>query len=129
MAIGPARIGGLLAVVAFVMLLTSQNTAATTPPRDDYRPAVMRMEYTAGDLTAVVHAPRTLVGVRELVLGFRGSDAYAEELAREGFVVVLADDRLSLDGHRALWRELAAGAGPLAERFSGFAGHFVVAEP
>ncbi|HEX7306270.1 hypothetical protein [Lentzea sp.] len=129
MAIGLKGVGGVLTAVALAMVLNPQNTAATTPPHDDYRPAVMRMEYDAGGLTAVVHSPRTLVGVRELVFGFRGGDAYAEELARQGFVVVLADDRLSLDGHRELWRELDDGAGPLAERFRGFAGHFVVAKP
>ena len=133
MAIGPKGVGGVLALVALMMVLTSLSTplttAATTPPDDGYRPAVVRMEYETGDLAAVVHSPRTLVGVRQLVFSFRGNDAYAEELARQGFVVVLVGDRLTLDGHRALWRELGGGAGPLAERFRGFAGHFVVEEP
>ncbi|MFD9702890.1 hypothetical protein [Lentzea sp. NPDC059081] len=129
MAIGPGRIGGLLALVVFAMVLTAQSTAATTPPHADDVPAVMRMEYRENGLTAAVHAPRTLVGERKLVLSFRGGDAYAEELARQGFVVVLVDDRLALDGHRDLWRELARGGGPLVERFSGFVGHVVVAEP
>ncbi len=129
MAIGPVRLGGLVAVVALAMVLIPHTTAATTSPDDSRRPAVMTMEYETGGLTAVVHSPRTLVGVRRLVFSSRGNDLYAEELARRGFVVVLTDDRLSLDGHRELWRDLAGGGGPLAERFRGFAGHFTVVEP
>jgi hypothetical protein len=34
-----------------------------------------------------------------------------------------------LTRHVELWRELSGAEGPLAERFRGFAGHFVVAEP
>lgn len=128
MAIGP-RGGGILAVVVLSMLLTSGETSAITPPPTGYRPAVMRWEYETGGLAAVVHSPRTLVGARQVVFGFLGNDLYAEELARQGFVVVLPDDRLSADGHRELWRGLSRGEGPLAERFPGFSGHLVVAEP
>ena len=58
--------GRLLVGIAFAMVLTAPSTAASTSVRD-YRPAVMTLEYTAGDLNAVVHAPRTLVGTRPLV--------------------------------------------------------------
>ncbi len=118
----------VLVAVVCAMVLTAPSTAATTS-LDDYQPAIMRMEYAVGDLTAEVHAPRTLVGVLPLVFNFRGYDYLARDMARRGFVVVLVSDRLSLDRHAQLWRELDAGAGPLAERFRGFARHFSVAEP
>ncbi|SDF34000.1 hypothetical protein SAMN05216553_101162 [Lentzea fradiae] len=128
MAIRSTGVGGILAVALFSMLLTSPLTAATTPPHTGYRPAVTRMAYETGDLAAVVHSPRTLVGVRQVVFSFRGNDAYAEELARQGYVVVLPSDRLVADAHRDLWRALARGEGPLAQRFGGFAGHVTLAE-
>ncbi|WP_143138460.1 hypothetical protein [Lentzea waywayandensis] len=109
-------------------MLTAQSTAAA-PSQDDYRPATTTTRYEAGSLTGVVHAPRTLVGMLPMVFHFRGSDVYAQELARQGFVVVLVDDRFSLDRHRELWRGVVAGTGPLAERFGRFAGHLAVAEP
>lgn len=119
-------IGRVLVAVAVAMMLTSPSTAATTSG-DDYSPAVMRMDYAVGDLTAHVHAPRTLVGVRPLVFGFH--DDLARESARQGFVVVVVDDRWSVAAHEELWRELNAGGGPLAERFAGFVGNVAVAEP
>ena len=118
----------VLGVVVLAMVLTAQSTAATTPVRH-YQPAVMRMEYTAGDLNAVVHSPRTLVGTMSLVFNFRGNDDYARSLAQEGFIVVLVSDRTALSRHVELWRQLSETEGPLVERFRGFAGHFVVAEP
>jgi hypothetical protein len=129
MAIRPTTIGRSAAVVAFALLLTAPAVAAPTPARHD----VTRVEYSLGDrafqvpgfhtapdgpvadieLTAVVHAPRTLVGKRPLVLlahgywqpckdgtwawpcpggdafpSYRGYDYLGEELARQGFVVV-----------------------------------------
>ena len=120
--------GRLLVGIAFAMVLTAPSTAASTSVRD-YRPAVMTLEYTAGDLNAVVHAPRTLVGTRPLVFNFRGYDYIAQSLAAQGFVVVLVSDRTALSRHVDLWRELGEGKGPLAERFGGFTGHFSVAEP
>lgn len=116
-------IGRLLVTVACAMVLTAPNTAATTSSQD-YRPAVMRMEYAAGELTAVVHAPRTLVGLRPLVFNRSGYDYRARELARQGFIVVLVSDPAVLDRHVELWRDLRTGSGPLAERFRGFSGHF-----
>ncbi|MFJ8959655.1 hypothetical protein ACIRG5_09695 [Lentzea sp. NPDC102401] len=121
--------GRVLVAVACALVLTAQSTAAAPSQDDDYRPATTSTRYEAGSLTGVVHAPRTIVGVRPLVFHFRGSDVYAQELARQGFVVVLVDDRFSLDGHRALWREVVVSRGPLAERFARFAGHLAVAEP
>ena len=115
----------VLVAVACALVLTAPSTAAALPP-DDHRPATTTMKYQAGDLVAMVHAPRTLVGVRPLVLTH---DVSAQVLVRRGAVVVLVHDPSSLTRHRELWRELSAGTGPLAERFSGFAGHFSVAEP
>jgi predicted dienelactone hydrolase len=111
-----------------MMALTAPGTAASTSERDHQLP-VMTMAYTAGDLTAVVHAPRALVGTRPLVFQFRGFDDVAQSLARQGFVVVLVDDRTTLSRHAALWHALNERTGPLVERFRGFAGHFSVAEP
>lgn len=118
-----------MAAVAFAMVLTAPATTAAP----DHRPGVQRIEYSLGDrafqvpgfhtepggpvadleLTAVVHAPRTLAGKRPLVLlahgfwkpckgeqwawpcpqgdafpSYRGYDYLGEELARQGFVVV-----------------------------------------
>ncbi|MCX2947868.1 hypothetical protein [Lentzea sp. NEAU-D7] len=115
----------VLVAVACALVLTAPSTAATPPPDDD-RSATTTMTYRAGDLVAVVHAPRTLVGVRPLVLTH---DVSARVLVRRGAVVVLVHDPSSLARHRELWRELSAGTGPLEERFGGFAGHFSVAEP
>ena len=50
------------------------------------------MEYTVGTLTAVVHAPRTLVGERPIVFDYRTDDNRAQTLARRGFIVVLVSD-------------------------------------
>ncbi|MEU3643880.1 hypothetical protein AB0E59_10925 [Lentzea sp. NPDC034063] len=119
--------GRVLVAVACALVLTAQSTAAAPAQDDDYRPATMSLRYEAGSLTGVVHAPRTIVGVRPVVFNVRGSDVYAQELARQGFVVVLVDDRFSMDRHRELWR--AIGTGLLAERFGRFAGHLAVAEP
>jgi hypothetical protein len=119
--------GRLLVAVACAMVLTAPSTAATTS--QVYRPAIMRMEYTVGDLTGVVHAPRTLVGERPLVFDYRGYDVRAQELARQGFIVVLVSEPAVLTRHLEMWRDLHAGSGPLAERFAGFAVHFAVAEP
>jgi hypothetical protein len=121
-------IGRLFVAVACAMVLTAPSTAAATSVRH-YRPAVMTMEYAVGDLKAVVHAPRTLVGTRPLVFGFRGYDDIARSSAQQGSIVVLVSDRTAVDRHAQLWRELNDREGPLAERFCGFAGHFSVAEP
>ncbi|KJK44537.1 hypothetical protein UK23_29000 [Lentzea aerocolonigenes] len=121
-------IGRLLVAVACAMVLTAPSTAAATSVRH-HRPAVMTMEYSVGDLRAVVHSPRTLVGTRPLVFQFHGYDEVAESLARQGSVVVLVSDRTAVDRHLELWRSLSKAEGPLAERFRGFAGHFTVAEP
>lgn len=121
-------IGRVLVAVACALLLTARSTAAA-PSQDDHRPATMTMRYETGRLTGVVHAPRTLVGVRPLVFNVLGSDVYAQELARQGIVVVQVDDRSAMERHRELWREAGAGRGPLAQRFAGFAGHVVVAQP
>jgi hypothetical protein len=118
----------ILGAVVLVMVLTAPGTAATTPVRE-YRPAVMRMEYAAGDLTAVVCSPRTLVGTRPLVFQLRGDDHRVLSLAQQGSIVVLVSDRAALSRHVELWRQLSEADGPLAERFGGFAGHFSVAEP
>ncbi|MGW6935464.1 hypothetical protein ACWGE0_35755 [Lentzea sp. NPDC054927] len=120
-------IGRLLVAVACAMVLTAPAAAATTSQVDRF--AIMRMEYTAGELTGVVHAPRTLVGERPLVFNYLGYDARAQELARQGFIVVLVSEPAVLTRHLEMWRDLHAGAGPLAERFAGFARHFAVAEP
>jgi hypothetical protein len=120
--------GRVLVAVACALVLTAQSTAAA-PSQDDYRPATTTTRYEAGPLTGVVHAPRTLVDVLPVVFQVRGSDVYAQELVRRGFVVVLVNDRFSMDQHRRLWREAGAGRGPLAERFGRFAGHLAVAEP
>ncbi|MFD4637218.1 hypothetical protein ACFWN2_07870 [Lentzea sp. NPDC058436] len=117
--------GRVLVAVACALVLTAPSTAAA-PSQDDYRPATMKMTYEVGDLVAVVHAPRTLVGVRPLVFGHEFT---APQLAQQGAVVVVVSDRWSMDRHRALWRALNERGGPLAERFAGFAGHFSVAEP
>lgn len=172
-------IGKAAAVVVMAMALTAPSTSAT--PGQDVR----KVEYSLGDrafqvpgfhtepdgpvadleLTAVVHAPRTLVGKRPLVLlahgywktcrneeewlwpcpkgdtfpSYRGYDYLAEELARQGFVVV----SLSANGvnagelgqpadvaraalmskHLEMWRDLNEGRGPLAGRLRGFTGH------
>lgn len=121
-------IGRLLVAVACAMVLTAPSTAVATSSQV-YRPAIMRMEYTVGDLTGVVHAPRSLVGERPLVFNDRGYEVRAQVLARQGFIVVLVSDTAVLNRHLEMWRDLHAGSGPLAERFAGFAGHFAVAEP
>ncbi|WP_439656597.1 hypothetical protein ACSHWB_29855 [Lentzea sp. HUAS TT2] len=121
-------IGRVLVAVACALMLTAQSTAAA-PSQDDYRPAIMTMRYDAGELTGVVHAPRTLVGVRPVVFNVLGSDAYAQDLARRGIVVVQVGDPSALEQHRELWRDLRVGKGPLALRFGGFTGHLAVAEP
>lgn len=121
-------IGRLMAAVACAMVLTAPSTAAATSVRHHHY-AVMTMEYAVGDLKAVVHAPRTLVGLRPLVFNFPGFDEIAQSLAQRGSVVVLVSDRTAVDRHVELWRSLSRGAGPLGERFHGFAGHLVVAEP
>ncbi|PWK82827.1 hypothetical protein C8D88_11277 [Lentzea atacamensis] len=128
MAIVPRGIGAVVAAVALAMVLTAPSAAATTAVRE-HRPAVMKMEYTVGDLNAVVHSPRALVGTLPLVFSFRGNDDYAQSLAQQGSVVVLVSDRIAVDRHRELWRQLSEAGGPLVERFRGFAGHFAVAEP
>ncbi|SMC97860.1 hypothetical protein [Lentzea albidocapillata] len=115
----------VLVAVACALVLTAPSTVAAPSP-DDHRPATMTMTYQAGDLAAVVHAPRTLVGVHPLVFTH---DISATVLVRRGAVVVLVPDPSSLTRHRELWRELSSGTGPLAERFGGFAGHFSVAQP
>src|SRR5687767_5256183 len=114
-------IGRLLAAVACAMVLTAPSTAAATSMRHHHHSAVMTMEYAVGDLKAVVHAPRTLVGVLPLVFHFRGFDEIAQSLAQRGSVVVLVSDRTALDRHVELWRSLSRGEGPLVERFRGFA--------
>ncbi|GLY51540.1 hypothetical protein [Lentzea sp. NBRC 102530] len=118
-------IGRVVVAVACALALTAPSTAAA-PAQEESRPATTTMTYEIGDLTAVVHAPRTLVGARPLVLT---SEISAQRLVRQGAVVVLVHDRSALPRHRELWRELSAGTGPLAERFAGFAHHVVVAEP
>ncbi len=133
MAHGPDEIvsmalGRLLVAVACAMVLTAPSTAATTSVRH-YRPAVMTMEYAVGDLHAVVHSPRTLVGTRPLTFHFRGYDEVAESLARQGSVVVVVSDPTAVDRHLRLWRDLSEAKGPLAERFRGFAGHFAAPRP
>lgn len=117
--------GRVLVAVACALVLTAPSTAAA-PSQDDHRPATMTMTYRVGDLVAVVHAPRTLVGMRPLVLT---SDLAAQALVRRGAVVVRVTDPSALERHRELWRELGSGTGPLAPRFGGFAGHFSVAQP
>ena len=84
-------IGRLLAAVACAMVLTAPSTAAASSVRH-YQPAVMTMEYTVDGLHAVVHAPRTLVGARPLVFGFRGYEEVARSSARQGSVVVVIDE-------------------------------------
>lgn len=121
-------IGRLLVAVACAMVLTAPSTAAATSVRHHHS-AVMTMEYAVGDLKAVVHAPRTLVGLRPLVFHFHGFDEIAQSLAQRGSVVVLVSDRTAVDRHAELWRSLSEGEGPLVERFRGFADHFAVAEP
>ena len=121
-------IGRLMLAVACALVLTAPSTAASTSSQV-YRPAILRMEYTVGTLTAVVHAPRTLVGERPIVFDYRTDDNRAQTLARRGFIVVLVSDAAVLTRHLELWRDLHARTGPLAERFAGFAGHFAVAEP
>lgn len=167
------------AAVAVVMAMV---LAAPAGSAESHGPAVRKVEYSLGDrafqvpgfhsepggrvadleLTAVVHAPRTLVGKRPLVLlahgywqpcrgdewvwpcpagdafpSHRGYDYLAEELARQGFVVVsvsvngvnagemgeIADVARAavMSKHLELWRDLDAGRGPL--RLSGFRGH------
>ncbi|WP_394620733.1 hypothetical protein JNUCC0626_16980 [Lentzea sp. JNUCC 0626] len=118
-------IGRVVVAVACALVLTAPNTAAA-PVQEEHRPATMTMTYEVGDLAAVVHAPRTLVGARPLILT---SDISAQRLVRQGAVVVFVHDRSALPRHRELWRELGSGTGPLAERFAGFARHVVVAEP
>ncbi|MET9632325.1 hypothetical protein ABZX92_33200 [Lentzea sp. NPDC006480] len=121
-------IGRLLVAAACALVLTAPSTAAATSVRH-HRPAVMTMEYSVGDLHAVVHSPRTLVGTRPLVFQFRGYDEVAQSLAQQGSIVVLVSDRTAVDRHRELWRQLSEARGPLAERFRGFAGHYGVPEP
>lgn len=122
-------IGKAAAAVAMAMVLTAPSTSAVPEHRGDVR----RIEYSLGErafqvpgfhtepggpvadleLTAVVHAPRTLIGKRPLVLlahgywkpcqndqwtwpcpqgdpfpSYRGYDYLGQELARQGFVVV-----------------------------------------
>ncbi|GAB2831099.1 alpha/beta hydrolase family protein [Lentzea nigeriaca] len=129
MALTPRKIGAVTAAVAFAMVLTAPHTTAAP----DHGTGVRRIEYSLGDrafqvpgfhtepdgpvadleLTAVVHAPRTLIGKRPVVLlahgywkpcqddqwvwpcpsaaafpSYRGYDYLGEELARQGFVVV-----------------------------------------
>jgi hypothetical protein len=124
------KIGEAALALAFAMILTAPDISASTDHPGDVRV----VEYSLGDrafqvpgfhtepdgpvadleLTAVVHAPRTLVGKRPLVLlahgywktcrdeeqwlwpcprgdafpSHRGYDYLGEELARQGFVVV-----------------------------------------
>ncbi|MGI5500871.1 hypothetical protein [Lentzea sp. CA-135723] len=173
-------IGKAAAAVAMAMVLTAPTSSAAP----DYGSGVRKVEYSLGDrafqvpgfhsapggpvadleLTAVVHAPRTLVGKRPLVLlahgywqpcrgdqwvwpcpsgeqfpSYRGYDYLAEELARQGFVVVsvsvngvnagelgeIADVARAavMSKHLELWRDLNDGKGALAGRLSGFRGH------
>ncbi|MGW6445843.1 hypothetical protein [Lentzea sp. NPDC055074] len=121
--------GRVLVAVACALVLTAPSVAAAPSRDDDYRPATMTMRYETGWLTGVVHAPRTLVGVRPLVFNTLGTDAYAQELARQGIVVVQVNDPSAMERHRQLWRDVKEGRGPLAQRFAGFAGHVAVAEP
>lgn len=123
-------IGKIAVAVACAMALAAPTTSAALA---EDRSSVRKVEYSLGDrafqvpgfhtepggpvadleLTAVVHAPRTLVGKRPLVLlahgywkpcrndqwvwpcpqadafpSYRGYDYLGEELARQGFVVV-----------------------------------------
>ncbi|WP_086667232.1 alpha/beta hydrolase family protein [Lentzea kentuckyensis] len=175
-------IGKAAAAVVLAMALTAPTTSAAP---DGYGSGVRTVEYSLGDrafqvpefhtgpdgpvadleLTAVVHAPRTLVGKRPLVLlahgywktcrseeewlwpcpkndsfpSYRGYDYLAEELARQGFVVVslsangvnagelgqpadIARARL-MSKHLELWRDLNDGKGPLVQQLHGFRGH------
>jgi dienelactone hydrolase len=174
-------IGKAAAAFALAMVLTAPDISAAPQHHNDVR----RIEYSLGDrafqvpgfhvepggpvadleLTAVVHAPRTLIGKRPLVLlahgywktcrdteewvwpcprgesfpSYRGYDYLAEELARQGFVVVSisangvnAGEPLQpadvaraalMSKHLELWRDLDAGTGPLASRLRGFTGH------
>ncbi|NGY60975.1 hypothetical protein G7043_18750 [Lentzea sp. NEAU-D13] len=174
-------IGKAAAAVVMAMALTAPTTTAAP---DGYGSGVRRVEYSLGDrafqvpgfhtepggpvadleLTAVVHAPRTLVGKRPLVLlahgywkpcandqwvwpcpagdafpSYRGYDYLAEELARQGFVVVsvsvngvnagemgqIADVARAglMSKHLEMWRDLDDGKGPLAQKLQGFRGH------
>ncbi|GHH56342.1 hypothetical protein [Lentzea cavernae] len=171
-------IGKAAAAVVMAMVLAAPTSSAA-PAHD---PGVRKVEYSLGDrafqvpgfhtepdgpladleLTAVVHAPRTLVGKRPLVLlahgywkpcandqwawpcpagdafpSYRGYDYLAEELARQGFVVVsvsvngvnagemgeIADVARAavMSKHLELWRDLNDGKGPL--KLAGFRGH------
>jgi dienelactone hydrolase len=175
-------IGKVATAVACAMVLSAP--AASAAP-GEHSSGVRKVEYSLGDrafhvpgfhtepggpvadleLTAVVHAPRTLVGKRPLVLlahgywktcrneeqwvwpcpqgdsfpSYRGYDYLAQELARQGFVVV----SMSANGvnagelgqpadvaraelmskHLEMWRDLNEGRGPLADRLHGFRGH------
>ncbi|SMC97854.1 alpha/beta hydrolase family protein [Lentzea albidocapillata] len=172
-------IGKAAAAVAIAMMLAAPTSSAAPDGS-----GVRKVEYTLGDrafqvpgfhtgpggpvadleLTAVVHAPRTLVGKRPLVLlahgywkpcaddqwvwpcpsgdafpSYRGYDYLAEELARQGFVVVSVSAnginagmlgetadvaRASLmSKHLEMWRDLNDGRGPLARKLPGFRGH------
>ncbi|MFD4676255.1 hypothetical protein ACFWNN_41485 [Lentzea sp. NPDC058450] len=173
-------IGKAAAAVAMAMVLAAPTSSAAP----DYGPGVRKVEYSLGErafqvpgfhsepggpvadleLTAVVHAPRTLVGKRPLVLlahgywqpcrgdqwvwpcpggdafpSYRGYDYLAEELARQGFVVVsvsvngvnagemgeIADVARAavMSKHLEMWRDLNDGKGPLAGKLQGFRGH------
>ncbi|MFD4637219.1 hypothetical protein ACFWN2_07875 [Lentzea sp. NPDC058436] len=172
-------IGKAAAAVALAMVLAAPTSSAAPA---DHGSGVRKVEYSLGDrafqvpgfhtepdgpvadleLTAVVHAPRTLVGKRPLVLlahgywkpcaddqwkwpcpsgdafpSYRGYDYLAEELARQGFVVVsvsvngvnagemgeIADVARAavMSKHLELWRDLNEGRGPL--KLAGFRGH------
>ncbi|MGW6935465.1 hypothetical protein ACWGE0_35760 [Lentzea sp. NPDC054927] len=174
-------IGKVATAVALAMVLTAPTTSAAP---DQHGSGVRKVEYSLGDrafqvpgfhrepggpvadleLTAVVHAPRTLVGKRPLVLlahgywkpcandqwvwpcpagdafpSYRGYDYLAEELARQGFVVVsvsvngvnagemgeIADvARASvMSKHLEMWRDLDEGKGLLTRKLQGFRGH------
>jgi hypothetical protein len=169
-------IGKAAAAVVMAMVLAAPTTSAAPGS------GIRKVEYSLGDrafqvpgfhtgpdgpladleLTAVVHAPRTLVGKRPLVLlahgywkpcaddqwkwpcpagdafpSYRGYDYLAEELARQGFVVVsvsvngvnagemgeIADVARAavMSRHLELWRDLNDGRGPL--KLPGFRGH------
>jgi dienelactone hydrolase len=122
---------GKVAAVAVCALALAAPTSSAAP--EEHRSGVRKVEYSLGDrafqvpgfhtepdgpvadleLTAVVHAPRTLIGKRPVVLlahgywkpcqndqwlwpcpqgdafpSYRGYDYLAEELARQGFVAV-----------------------------------------
>lgn len=170
-------IGRTAAAVVMAMVLAAPTSSAA-----DHGISIRKVEYSLGDrafqvpgfhstpggpvadleLTAVVHAPRTLVGKRPLVLlahghwkpcrsdewvwpcpagdafpSYRGYDYLAEELARQGFVVVsvsvngvnagemgeIADVARAavMSKHLEMWRDLNEGRGPL--RLPGFRGH------